>query len=54
MIDGITYLEEVSEVDNINQPSHYQGRQGLEAIGVLRNFMTPEQLKGFFLIHQVK
>lgn len=26
MIDGITYLEEVSEVDNINQPSHYQGR----------------------------
>lgn len=30
MIDGITYLEEVSEVDNINQPSHYQGRQGLD------------------------
>lgn len=54
MIDGITYLEEVSEVDNINQPSHYQGRQGLEAICVLRNFMTSEQLKGFFLGNALK
>nr|DAM49515.1 MAG TPA: protein of unknown function DUF3310 [Bacteriophage sp.] len=33
--------------DNINNPSHYQGRYGMESIDALRNFMTPEQLKGF-------
>ena len=32
-------------IDNINKPSHYQGRYGMESIDVLRNFMTPEQLK---------
>ncbi|VPP05614.1 phage protein [Streptococcus pneumoniae] len=33
--------------DNINNPSHYQGRYGMESIDALRNFMTDEQLKGF-------
>lgn len=33
--------------DNINKPSHYQGRYGMESIDALRNFMTPEQLKVF-------
>ncbi len=31
--------------DNINNPSHYQGRFGMESIDALRNFMTPEQMK---------
>ena len=34
-------------IDNINKPSHYQGRYGMESIDALRNFMTDEQLKGF-------
>ncbi|CIO73161.1 phage protein [Streptococcus pneumoniae] len=33
--------------DNINNPSHYQGRYGMKSIDTLRNFMTDEQLKGF-------
>ena len=36
-------------IDNVNKPSHYQGRYGMESIDALRNFMTPEQLKGFYL-----
>ena len=34
-------------IDNVNKQSHYQGRYGMESIDALRNFMTPEQLKGF-------
>lgn len=26
--------------DNVNNPSHYQGRYGMESIDALRNFMT--------------
>lgn len=40
--------------DNVNYPSHYQGKYGLESIDVLRNFMTTEQLKGFFLGNALK
>ena len=28
--------------DNVNKPSHYQGRFGMESIDALRNFMTRE------------
>ena len=41
-------------IDNINKPSHYQGRFGMESIDALRNFMTPEQLKGFYLGNALK
>lgn len=37
------------QTDNINKPSHYQGKYGLEAIDVIRNFagnLTAEQ--GFY------
>lgn len=40
--------------DNVNNPSHYQGRYGMESIDALRNFMTPEQLKGFYLGNALK
>ena len=40
--------------DNVNNPSHYQGRYGMQSIDALRNFMTPEQLKGFFLGNALK
>ena len=35
-------------IDNINKPSHYQGRYGMESIDALRNFMTPEQQRKTF------
>lgn len=35
-------------------PIHYQGRYGMQSIDALRNFMTPEQLKGFFLGNSLK
>lgn len=41
-------------IDNVNNPSHYQGRYGMESIDALRNFMTPEQLKGFYLGNSLK
>ena len=41
-------------IDNINKPSHYQGRYWMESIDALRNFMTPEQLKGFFMGNSLK
>ena len=40
--------------DNVNNPSHYQGRYGMQSIIALRNFMTPEQLKGFYLGNALK
>ena len=41
-------------IDNVNKPSHYQGRYGMESIDALRNFMTPEQLKVFYLGNALK
>ena len=41
-------------IDNVNKPSHYQGRYGMESIDALRNFMTPEQLKDFYLGNALK
>ena len=40
--------------DNINKPSHYQGRYGLGSIEVLRNFMTDEELRGFYMGNSLK
>ena len=44
----------LEQIDNVNKPNHYQGRFGMESIDALRNFMTPEQLKGFFLGNALK
>lgn len=41
-------------IDNINSPKYYQGRYGMEAIDVVRNFMTAEQVKGFHLGNTLK
>lgn len=40
--------------DNVHNPKHYQGRNGLEAIDVHRNFMSDEQLTGYHLGHLLK
>ena len=42
------------EQDVINKPSHYQGRYGMESIEILRNFITDEQLVGFYLGNSLK
>lgn len=47
--------ETVTELhDSVNNPSHYQGRYGMQSIDALRNFMTPEQLEGFYLGNALK
>lgn len=33
--------------DNIHRPAHYMGRNGLEGIEVLRQFLTPEEYLGW-------
>lgn len=40
--------------DLVNKPNHYQGRFGIESIDAMRNFMTDEQLSGFFLGNALK
>lgn len=40
--------------DNVRNPKHYQGRNGLEAIDVHRNFMNGEQLTGYHLGNLLK
>jgi hypothetical protein len=40
--------------DSVNNPKHYQGRYGMQSIDALRNFMTSEQLKGFYLGNALK
>lgn len=41
-------LDEMIVEDKVNNPSHYQGKFGLEAIDVVRNFMTTEEIRGFY------
>ena len=43
-IKGIRLFEE----DKVNNPNHYKGAFGLEAIDVVRNFMTTEEIRGFY------
>ena len=40
--------------DNVKNPKHYQGRHGIEAIDVHRNFMNDEQLTGYHLGNTLK
>ena len=40
--------------DNVKNPKHYQGRNGIEAIDVHRNFMNDEQLTGYHLDNTLK
>lgn len=41
-------LYDVVHEDKIDKPKHYQGAFGLEAIEVVRNFMTTEEIRGFY------
>lgn len=52
--EQVNIMGGIDMTDNVNKPSHYQGRYGMESIDALRNFMTPEQLKGFFLGNSLK
>lgn len=40
--------------DAVNNPSHYRGSKGLEVMKVLENFLTPEELKGFYKGNVIK
>ena len=36
------------EHDEVTNPKHYQGSNGLEVIEVHRNFLTKEELRGYY------
>ena len=36
------------EHDEVTNPKHYQGSNGLEGIEVHRNFLTKEELRGYY------
>ena len=40
--------------DVVNNPSHYRGSKGLEVMEVLENFLTTEELKGFYKGNVIK
>lgn len=40
--------------DNVDNPAHYAGSHGLQAIEVHKNFMTTEQLQGYYLGNALK
>ena len=40
--------------ENIKSPSHYQLQSGRESIEVLREALTPDQLKGFYMGNVLK
>ena len=40
--------------DVVNNPSHYRGSKGLEVMEVLENFLTHEELKGFYKGNVIK
>lgn len=39
---------EIKIHDSVNKPIHYQGKNGLEAIEVHKNFLTEEELRGYY------
>ena len=39
---------EIKIHDSVNKPSHYQGKNGMEAIEVHKNFLTEEELRGYY------
>lgn len=41
-------------MDNVQKPKHYEGRNGMQAIEIVRNFATVEQEKGFYLGNVIK
>ena len=42
-------LEEFNDVDKVNNPGHYKGKFGLEAIEVVKNFAFGlEGVEGFY------
>ena len=46
---------EKNMIDPVKKPSHYQGRFGLEAVDVIKNFVAcPEQEKGFYWGNTIK
>ena len=48
-------LKKFDEVDKINNPSHYKGKFGLEAIEVVKNFVFGlEGVKGFYWGNAIK
>ena len=48
-------LEEFNVVDKINNPSHYKGKFGLEAIEVVKNFAFGlEGVEGFYWGNAIK
>ncbi|HFR3585630.1 TPA: DUF3310 domain-containing protein [Streptococcus suis] len=36
------------QFNNVTKPKHYQGKYGLEAIEVIKNFLTEEELRGYY------
>ena len=48
-------LEEFNDIDKVNNPSHYKGRFGLEAIEVVKNFVFGlEGVEGFYWGNAIK
>ncbi|WP_373782234.1 DUF3310 domain-containing protein [Jeotgalibaca porci] len=48
------YDEVPTVADIINEPSHYKGRHGLEAIEVVRNFGNDDMIAGFYWGNAIK
>lgn len=46
--------DNVTKNDNVNAPNHYKGNHGLETIEVMQNFMTQQQLEGWYLGNALK
>ncbi|HEM4402310.1 TPA: DUF3310 domain-containing protein [Streptococcus suis] len=38
----------MEQFNNVTKPKHYQGKYGLEAIEVIKNFLTEEELRGYY------
>ena len=51
---GYDELPELSNPDIINEPIHYKGRHGLEAIEVVRNFGSDDMVAGFYWGNAIK
>ena len=54
LVENRMEIETDTNKDMVNQPSHYKGRHGLEAIEVVRNFGNDDMIAGFYWGNAIK
>ena len=54
MKKAVQMMSKMTGHNAVNHPSHYKGSKGLEVTEVLENFLSPDELRGFYKGNVIK